>query len=271
MKDLKEYFERIGYAASPRVDFNTLSSLHQLHTYAIPFENLTPYCYQPVLLEESPLEQKLIHEHRGGYCFEQNLLFAQVLKTIGFKVKGLGGRVVWNQPDDNIITRRSHMLLSVEIEGESYLADVGFGGLTLTTPIKFITDVAQCTSHEDFRIVEIEEDFKLQANVAGVWKTLYRFDLNEQHWIDYEVANYYLYTNPSSHFRSMLIAGMPFKEGRYALSNKNFSTYWKDGRIEKVELKSVDEIKNVLRKTFGIRLPEFENLDQRLEQSILIG
>jgi arylamine N-acetyltransferase len=39
---------------------------------AIAFENLTSLLKQPVKLDLASLQQKLINEGRGGYCFEQN-------------------------------------------------------------------------------------------------------------------------------------------------------------------------------------------------------
>jgi N-hydroxyarylamine O-acetyltransferase len=36
---------------------------------------------------------KLIEARRGGYCFEQNALFAAVLEAIGFRVTRLAARV----------------------------------------------------------------------------------------------------------------------------------------------------------------------------------
>ena len=260
---MKAYFKRIGYTKTPKVDLETLSELHRLHTYTIPFENLNPFTYHEVLLDEESLEKKLIHDFRGGYCFEQNILFSSILKQIGFKVRWLGARVLWNQPQD-LITRRSHMLFLVELE-ETYLADVGFGGMTLTTPIKFKTDIEQETTHESFRIKSYSEDLVLEAQVNGEWKIVYRFDLTTQYLIDYEVANYYLYTNPTSHFRNMLIAARPFEEGRLALSNSQFTTHWRNGKSEKVQLASVEEIKTILKDKFGIRLPDHLDLDTRLK------
>lgn len=266
--DLKAYFKRIGYTKVPKVDFDTLSELHRLHTYAIPFENLNPFTYKEVLLDLDSLEKKMVQELRGGYCFEQNILFSSVLKEIGFSFRWLGARVLWNQPED-LITRRSHMLFLVDLEGKTYLCDVGFGGMTLTTPIKFKTDIVQKTTHEDFRLLKYEEDLVLQANVADVWKTIYRFDMTIQYEIDYEVANYYLYTNPTSHFRNMLIAAKPFPEGRLALSNTQFTTHLRNGESQKQQLTSPAEIKKILSEKFGIKLPDGPELDSRLSQLFL--
>lgn len=261
---MNNYLEHIGFTHTPKSDYQTLHKLHRLHTLKFPFENITPFLYQEVKLDIESVENKFLNEGRGGYCFEQNLLFLTELRRIGFNVRPLGARVVYNQPED-LITRRSHMLMQVDIQGEKYLADVGFGGLTLTTPIKFQTDIEQSTTHENFRIGKIEEDLKLQAKVAGEWKTLYRFDLQEQHPIDYEVANFYLYTNPSSIFRNNLIAGRPFEKGRYALSNNQFTTHYLGKESVKKTLTTVNEVKDVLTDIFQIKLPAHTELTARIE------
>lgn len=261
---MNKYFELIGYKKTPQADFETLNELHKLHTLKFSFENLTPFCHQEVKLDIESVENKFLNEERGGYCFEQNLLFLTVLRKIGFNVRPLGARVLYNQPED-LITRRSHMLLQVDIQGEKYLADVGFGGLTLTTPIKFQTDIEQPTTHEFFKIGRIGEDLKLQAKVAGEWKTLYRFDLQEQHPVDYEVANFYLYTHPSSIFRNNLIAGRPFENGRYALSNNQFTTHYLGKDSVKKTLSSVSEVRDVLTDIFQIKLPALPDLNARIE------
>ncbi len=41
-----------------------------------------------------------------------------------------------------------------------------------------------------------------------------RFDLQPQYAPDYEVPNYYIATNPASHFRTTLMAARPFPGGR---------------------------------------------------------
>lgn len=263
MFEIESYFKKIGYQGQPKADLKTLTDLHELHTLSIPFENLSPFLYEEVNLSPEALSAKLVDQKRGGYCFEQNLLFAEVLKTLGFKVKGLGARVLWNSPEE-LITRRSHMLLAIELEGETFIADVGFGGLTLTTPLKFEPGLIQSTTHENFRIQPMEEDFKLEALVEGVWKTLYRFDLQTQYFEDYEVANFYLYTHPASPFRTALMAAKPTKDGRIALNNTKFSHYFKDGRVERIKLSTVEEVRLTLEEEFGLLIPLTSTLHSRL-------
>lgn len=267
---LSAYLQKIGYKGSAKADIQTLNDIVYLHTLRIPFENLTPYTFNQVSLGPDALAQKLVTEERGGFCFEQNSLLSRVLREIGFSVTEIGGRVVYNQPDDTIITHRSHMILKVDLEGQAYLTDVGFGGLTLTSPIKLELDIEQPTHHELFRIKTIGNDLKLQGLVNGEWKTTYRFNLEEQYPADYKIVCYFLCTHPTSHFTNNLILAKPTQDGRMALNNTKFSFYHLDGSIEKRELTSVEEIKEVITQKFGVEIPNFPNLDERLRQLTLI-
>lgn len=260
---ISNYFSRIGYSGTPAANLETLMELHLLHTLSIPFENLTPFLYQEVSLETTALHEKLVTQKRGGYCFEQNLLFLDVLRELGFSAKGLGARVLWNRSDEEI-TRRSHMLLSVEIEGAVYLADVGFGGLTLTIPILFKADLIQETTHERFRIVPVGVDYKLQAQVDEKWKTLYRFDTQEQYLPDYEVANFYLYTHPTSPFRTALLAAKPTRGGRLALQNRQLTVYTVGKEPLRTQLESVTQLIETLVNEFGVDLSLLNKADERL-------
>src|SRR5215470_16096267 len=150
--ELDGYLRRIGYDGSRAPTLETLRALHLRHALAIPFENLDSFLRRPVRLDQASLERKLVHDQRGGYCFEHNLLFKAALDAFGFRVAGLAARVVWNQPD-GVTLPRTHMLLRVVIEGQDYIADVGFGGQTPTGPIRLVAGVEQTTPHEPFRLL----------------------------------------------------------------------------------------------------------------------
>src|SRR4051812_39939118 len=191
--DLDAYFARVGFNGARAPTLDALRDLHLAHAQTIAFENLNPLLGWRVPLDLPSLEQKLVRAGRGGYCFEQNALLATALRELGFTVTGLAARVLWNAPED-AIRPRSHMLLKIDLDGELYLADVGFGGLTQTGPLRLVTDVEQQTPHERFRLVRIGADLKMQALIGDSWKTLYRFDLQPQFDVDYEVANHYMST-----------------------------------------------------------------------------
>jgi N-hydroxyarylamine O-acetyltransferase len=251
--DLAAYFDRIGYHGPTVPTLDVLRELHRLHPEAIPFENLDPFLNRPVDLEPGAIRRKLVECRRGGYCFEHNLLFMEVLTTLGFVASGLAARVLWNQPED-AITPRGHMLIRVEVDGRSWLADVGFGGCTQTAPILLEPGREQQTPHEPFRVVEADGYFRMQAHVGGAWRTLYRFDLQQQFPVDYAVSSYFLSTNPASHFRSNLICARALPGRRLALLNNRLTTHYVDGRSERVEFADPAEIADALTSQFGIAL-----------------
>ena len=253
----------------PIATLETLRSIHLRHAQSIPFENLNPFLRIPVVLDIDSLYQKLVLDGRGGYCFEHNLLLAEVLKTLGYSVKGLGARVLWNIPE-GIVTARGHMLLLVEIDHDYFIADVGFGGLTLTAPLALKPNLEQDTPHEKFKLMQSANDYVLQAKVQGAWKRIYSFGLQENFLIDYEVTSWYLSNHPTSHFVTGLIAALPFEKGRHALRNNDFATHYLDGSHERKRFDNVADLRFTLETTFGIRLPQMPSIDSSLERIIQV-
>ncbi len=265
--DLDAYFQRIGYIGDRTPTLKTLQSIHQHHAEAIAFENLNSFLKQPVPLDLKSLQQKLIHEGRGGYCFEQNRLLGLVLIAVGFQVTNLAARVLLNLPEGTI-TPRTHMLLQVAIDGEKYIADVGFGGLTLTAPLSLTPDIEQSTPHEPFRLIATDQAYIMQAYIGQEWKSLYRFDLQEQQLPDYEVSNWYVSTHPNSLFVTTLIAARPDTDCRYALRNNQLTTHYLDGRTERRVLSTATELRTVLEDVFHLQLPTITALDGALQRLV---
>lgn len=265
---LNAYFDRIGFAGSIAPTLATLELIHALHPAAIPFENLNPLIGLPVSLDLASIERKLLGEGRGGYCFEHNLLLMAVLRELDFTVRGLAARVVWSDPTA-IDRPPTHMLLAVDIGGASYIADVGFGGLTLTAPLKLKPEVEQPTPHETFRLSGGEPDWTLEARVDGEWKPLYVFDAIEHSPDYYEAPNQWLSTDPQSPFRKELRVALSPAGKRLALRNNRFSTHVAGEPSQVRRLTSVAELREVLSSAFGIQLPPAELLDPRLEDILI--
>ena len=118
------------------------------------------------------------------------------------------------------ITPRTHMLLAVDIAGECYLCDVGFGGQGLLLPIPLRIDQPATQFSWTYRIVTDGPFHVLQSRRGDEWLDLYAFTLEEAHPVDYEVANYYISTNPHSPFMHMIFVARPGADVRYALMNR---------------------------------------------------
>lgn len=194
---LQLYFSRIGFSGPAQPTLETLQQLHRRHPAAIPFENMDTWMHRDVPIDSPSVYGKLVNRRRGGYCFEQNRLFSDALRAIGFDVEELAARVRWFR-DPEPPMPRTHMVLRVAVHGERYLCDVGFGGLTLTAALKLEPGLVQSSPHEDFRIVEDRGTFELQAEIKGQWQPVYEFDLQPQLPVDYEIANHYVATHRDS-------------------------------------------------------------------------
>ena len=253
--DIDGYFARIGYRGRTDASLEALTALHRQHPQAIAFENLDPFLGTPVRLDLASLQDKIFARGRGGYCYEHNLIFMHALKALGFGVSGLAARVLWGQPDD-AITARSHMLLRIELDGRTYIADVGFGGLTLTAPLLLESGLEQQTPHETFRITEASDHFCLQADIGGGWRTIYRFDMQQSYEIDCAISSHFLSTHPDSHFLSTVIAARALPDRRYALRNNRLSTHHIGGRTEQREIATVAELADVLESQLEIVIPD---------------
>lgn len=258
------YFERIGFAGSIAPTQQTLELLHLQHPAAIAFENLDPLLDVPVRLELRNLEQKLLFEKRGGYCFEQNLLFKAVLEALGFEVKGLGARVLWGHPEGQE-RPVSHMVLVVDVGGVPYLADVGFGNLTLTAPLRLRAEMEQETPHETFRLLgNDEEGWRLEVRIGEDWRPMYAFDMTELTLEDYQALNDKVSSGPT--FHDHLLAARALKDRRLALKDGRFTAYFSSGESEQRTVANVSELREVLTNAFGITLPQSDKLDVALER-----
>lgn len=264
---MKAYFDRIGYAGKAALNLKTIKEIHALHPEAIPFENIDPLIGVPVKLSLESVFQKLVEQGRGGFCFEQNILFGAVLSSLGFNIVGLSARVFW-EISEGEIRPRDHMLLLLELNGVYYLLDVGFGSASFSAPLVLNQEGIQDTGHNQYRISLVSGFYYLEILIKGSWRLMHRFGLEHQMLADYEVVSWYLCTHPKSIFIKDLMVAKSFSEGRYALHNNQFTVHKKEGKSVKKKLHSVEEIIEILRNKFAIKLPQGEKLALKLQAYI---
>ncbi|WP_158859312.1 arylamine N-acetyltransferase family protein [Lunatibacter salilacus] len=262
--EVKTYLNRLGILSSPMPTLATLQQLHYLHPQVFTFESLNPLLGIDVDLDTAAIFQKMVVDGRGGYCFEQNLLFGALLHSLGFEVKSLAGRVLWNVPENKILPR-DHMALMVRLEGQRFLVDVGFGGNTMTAPMLMDSDEPQPTSHEWFRVSRLDDQFMLSIQINGEWQEMYQFGLEEYLLPDYQVISWYLGNHPDSIFTKDLMAARTLHEGRYTLKNNLFSKHQKDGTTVKRILQTPKELLSLLENEFKININSLNDLTERLK------
>jgi N-hydroxyarylamine O-acetyltransferase len=249
--DLDAYLARTGYAGPLVPMAEVLAGLHLAHATHIPFENLDVHAGRPIRLDLESLQRKLVRGNRGGYCFEQNALFAAVLDRLGFAVTRLAARVRYRTTG---LLPRTHMLLRVDLPNGPVLADVGFGGDGLLLPVPLVPG-RECPQFLwTYRVVREESVWVLQAKRGTEWADQYAFSEEPQHAVDFEVANYYVSTHPDSIFRKMRTVQLPTSSGRHILRDDVLTTD-RGATIETRTLPAT-EVPEVLREIFGLELPE---------------
>ncbi len=252
--DLDAYFARIGYDGPRSATLETLRALHLHHVGAIPFENLDVLLGRGVRIDLESVERKLVRDRRGGYCFEQNTLFAAVLRALGFAVTPLLARVRWNVPAGTR-TALTHMILRVDLAGRPWLADVGFGSIGLSGPIALDTAEEQATPHEPRRLLRVGDKVTHQVRVGETWSDVYEFRLEEPGPMDFEMGNWFSCSHPRAHFMNALVVARCQRDRRVLVFNREFTIRHRDGRVEKRELVSAEDLLAVLASHLDLHFP----------------
>jgi N-hydroxyarylamine O-acetyltransferase len=219
MLDFAAYLERIGLSPD---DGASWPEIHRAHATSIPFENLDSHRGIPVSLAQEDLERKMVHERRGGYCFEHNLLLASALEHLGLQVEPMLARVRAGAPAGSV-RPRGHLVLRVtDQQGDSWHADVGFGLGTLLDPIPFGPgpDAGHEQSGWSFRVVEEGPELVLQTLDEAGWSDVYAFPPQPVPRVDIDTSNWWICTHPASPFVFGLIAAVNRPDGsRVAISD----------------------------------------------------
>jgi N-hydroxyarylamine O-acetyltransferase len=268
LTNLALYLQRLGFDAPPAPTLDNLRHLQLRHTGAFPFENLTTLSGEPVLIDLPSIEQKVLHEGRGGYCYELNNLFLALLQELGFQSRAISGRVVMGQPE-GAWTARTHRLSLVTLEDERYITDVGFGGMVPTAPLLLDCRTEQLTPHEPYRIEQHVDGYTLRAQVRGEWQAMYIFDLQRQEDIDFTVGNWYVSTHPESSFAQRLMVARTGEGWRRTLSNGSYAIHRIGQDSERRQVVDVAELIALLDSEFGIRVPDHAPLKCRLERLLI--
>ena len=201
-------------------DNATLTTLHRAWPRTIPFENIEVLLGRPVSIEVSDIADKLLNRKRGGYCFEHNILLKTILEEVGFSVTPHLARVVWGM-DAPQPTPQTHILLLVKVEGEHYIADVGFGGVNLSAPLKL-----QEGEQQGFTLERTgTEQWLLSLGVAESKKMMYVFDEKPCEAADILVASHFVATHESSVFRHNLMMTGVVNDVQHNLFNQRLTAY----------------------------------------------
>jgi N-hydroxyarylamine O-acetyltransferase len=246
---LDAYFSRIHYSGPRDPSLETLRGLHRAHLFAVPFENLDIHTGRRIVLDEEAIFEKIVTRRRGGFCYEQNGLFAAVLRALGFDVTLLEARV--SRADGTFGIPFDHLTLAVQLE-DRWLADVGFGDSFLD-PLRLDDPVEQTQGGEAFRVEHDGTQGIYARRVNGEWRGQYRFFLAPRTLSDFVPGCHYHQTSPLTSFTHKRVCSRATPEGRITLSDLKWIVT-RDGQRDERELPDEAAFRLVLREHFGIDL-----------------
>ncbi|MEU9121262.1 arylamine N-acetyltransferase [Streptomyces sp. NPDC048506] len=261
--DLDAYLARIGYTGDRRPTPETLRGLHAAHSAALGFENLDVVLGRPIPLDVAALQAKMVRQRRGGYCYEQNLLYAAALERLGFRVFGLCART---RMGERRLRPATHALLRVVLDGEDWITDVGFGGEGLLGPLPLRDGVEAQQGGWTFGLVHEEGGsgdaaWVLRTRHEDGWFDVYAFGTERRFTADYAVFNHYISTHPRSPFTGQMVVQRPLPELRSTLIGRELTRTRPDSSREVREV-AAEELPTLLDAEFGITLsaPDAEAL-----------
>jgi N-hydroxyarylamine O-acetyltransferase len=270
MHDLPGYLEFIGFEGAPGADVATLRQLVLRHTLSIPFENLDALLRRRISLDPADVEQKLVRQRRGGWCFEQNLLLGNALRAVGFPVVDLAARVVWGRAAD-VVVPRTHRVLLVRAGERDWIVDAGFGVQTLTGILDLDSTEEQSTPHEAFRLRRLGDERVMESKLGGEWLPMFRFDLRPQLPIDFEAANFQLVHDPASNFTQGLRVARVTPEGRHVLREFDLGFHALGAGTRRETLTDTRAVLDALEHVFGIDTSALPALPARIEALLQTG
>jgi N-hydroxyarylamine O-acetyltransferase len=255
--DLDAYLARIGWRGSVEPTFETLSGLTRAHVTRIPFENVDVLLGRGIRLDLDSIVAKMVVAGRGGYCFEHGTLFQSALEQLGFTLTAHAARVVVIVPRHQ--SPRTHMFLTVEMGGERYVVDPGFGGHTALLPVPLREGAEVRDGSDRHRMVRHEDEWVLEADIDGTMTPLWTSTLEPQLPIDFQLANHWVSTAAASPFVNRLMLRALTPAGRTSVMNRDV-TVSSGGQTEKYQLADRQALRALLGEHFGFDLPDVEQL-----------
>ena len=247
--NVAQYLSRINLGET-RLDVNlpSLRSLQRAHLLAIPFENLDIHWKRPITIDPARFFSKIVEQRRGGFCYELNGLFNDLLRGLGFRTRLVSARV-FNGNEHG--PEFDHAAIIVTIDDDEYLADVGFGAFT-AEPLRFALDDEQQDANGTFLIRKREDDyFEVLKREDGRWRSEYIFRDAARDLVEFsEMCDFQQYS-PQSHFTKGKLCSIMTDSGRKTLTDKSFIVTM-EGRKDEMSITSEDTFNTVLKREFGI-------------------
>lgn len=251
--DVDAYLERLHMPRPSRLDKAYLDELIYAHQCCILFENLD-ICdlHRPVSLEIPALFQKIIVQRRGGYCFELNGLFVQLLKDLGFNACSCMSRIVRGKTFKGPILHRG---IIVSLDGKDHYCDVGYGGPQPPGAVLIEDGHSEDLHREVFHIRKIDEYWWMLSRTTseGVSEDVLCFYTMPQDPVDFLTIHAYCSGNPASIFTQKRFVNLRTPGGSRSILGDTY-TCTENGRTTVRAIQSDAEFREILAQAFSLKI-----------------
>ena len=250
------YLERIEYHSNQQPTLDNLKELIWRHLTHIPYGNLDFYRNQSCPSLAIPdIFEKIIINHGYGGCFEINLLFFALLKSMGYNFFPVIVKCLFGSPDPVIPT---HCAAIVTIDDKRYYVDVGLGLPSPVVPVELCEDSdwqpATISPHYySYKMHQTGNTILLEGYNGSKRMSMVSFVPQPVELVDYIPLNYYACMAQTSPVTQGIIVEM-FKDKGIACILKDRLTISSDDKVEKRRLETDDEFNTALWEVFGIKV-----------------
>ncbi len=245
---LDQYLRRIHFDGVATPTLGTVSAIMRSQLASVPFENLDVQAGKGISIDPDQIVKKIIDRQRGGYCYEVNGLFSMALDALAIPYFFVAARPLIHGGKKP----RTHMALVVQLDGENWLCDCGFGGHGMRAPMCLsLLDTEISQDNELFMLSRNDEqEFVLKSWVQHRWEEQYAFALTRQSWIDFVPANHYNSTHPDSLFVQKLLVVLCTPTGRKILFGHTLKIIHNGHEVKR--FLTADNRATLLREEFGL-------------------
>jgi N-hydroxyarylamine O-acetyltransferase len=187
---------------------------------------------------------------------EHGMLFSAVLERLGFDPVRHSARVLMQRPLAE--APRTHMFLTVQIDGQRYVVDPGFGSLGPSKPIPLI-DAEGDPSQAGHWMARSGDRWIMRARSAGEALDVWSSTLESENPVDFRMANHYTSTYPESPFVTNMMLRAVTPEGYVTVMNRNVKI-WRGDEYSSSVLANRQALRSLLDEHFGFDLAEAESL-----------
>ena len=252
LPDTAAYLERLGLKPPRELNREYLDGLVYAHQCRIPFENLDVYAFhRPISLGIADLFQKIVMNKRGGYCFEMNALFTALLNALGYRAWACMCRILRSK---DYIPPVMHRGVLVELDGQLYFCDVGYGGPEAPGSLPVCDGARRCFGKEEYFITRADAYWWTLNRMTsqGVSEKVMRFYTMPQENVEFLALSEYCSTSPDSIFTQKVFLNIRTPDGFDSVLGDVF-THARNGSSEVYTIKNRQEFFRIAGQYFGLR------------------